>query len=124
MGGNYNVLIAFTAGIGGLLFGYEIGVIGQVLKIDVFKQLFNADDKNPDDANNIAWIASMFQFGCFFGAALFSILADTLGRKRSILICGITFAIGGALQAASNTIAVLLVGRAVSGLAIGIASMV
>ena len=29
-GNNYNWLIAFGAGMGGLLFGYEIGVIGYV----------------------------------------------------------------------------------------------
>ncbi|KAI8609348.1 general substrate transporter [Chytriomyces sp. MP71] len=119
MGANYNLLISFTAGMGGLLFGYEIGVIGQVLALDAFVSRFGTDDPN-----NNAWVASMFQFGCVFGAAVFSVLADTLGRKRSILVSGITFAVGGALQAGANAIALLLVGRAVSGFAIGIASMV
>ncbi|KAI8609568.1 general substrate transporter, partial [Chytriomyces sp. MP71] len=103
MGGNYNLLISLTAGMGGLLFGYEIGVIGQVLAIDQFKKLFGTDDPNTN-----AWVASMFQFGCVFGAAVFSVLADTLGRKRSILASGVTFAIGGALQAASSSVALLL----------------
>ncbi|KAJ3062066.1 hypothetical protein HDU98_002031, partial [Podochytrium sp. JEL0797] len=36
----YNWLVGFAAGIGGLLFGYEIGVIGQVLGMVSFQLRF------------------------------------------------------------------------------------
>ncbi|KAJ3007716.1 UNVERIFIED_CONTAM: Plasma membrane low glucose sensor [Siphonaria sp. JEL0065] len=115
----YAILIAFTAGMGGFLFGYEIGVIGQVLAIQDFISTFGTSDAAIN-----SWVASLFQFGCVFGAAAFSVLADTLGRKRSILVSGSIFAVGGVLQAVASSLPVLLVGRVVSGLAIGIASMV
>ncbi|KAJ3126364.1 High-affinity glucose transporter rgt2 [Physocladia obscura] len=120
MGSNtFSILISITAGLGGLLFGYEIGVIGQVLQIQNFIDTFGTADQNTN-----AWVASLFQLGCVFGAAAFSILADTLGRKRSIIVSGTIFALGGVLQAVGSSLALLLVGRLVSGFAIGIASMV
>ncbi|ORY53260.1 general substrate transporter [Rhizoclosmatium globosum] len=136
----YNWIVGFAAGFGGLLFGYEIGVIGQVLAMISFQIQFNlikldstgnpiyGDDGKTIDADNQAdlesWITSTFLFGCIIGAAIFSVVCDRLGRKRSIIISGILFAIGGLVQCISSTLGPLLIGRVVSGLAIGTASMV
>ncbi|KAJ3073158.1 Plasma membrane low glucose sensor [Podochytrium sp. JEL0797] len=136
----YNWLVGFAAGIGGLLFGYEIGVIGQVLGMVSFQMRFaliemdgygmpvyNSDGETIESstkATSESWITSSFLIGCVFGAALCSYLADKLGRKKCILITGGLFAIGGAIQCAVNTLTPLIIGRLLSGLAIGIASLV
>ncbi|ORY53169.1 general substrate transporter [Rhizoclosmatium globosum] len=136
----YNWIVGFAAGFGGLLFGYEIGVIGQVLAMISFQIQFNlikldstgnplyGSDGKTIDADNQAdlesWITSTFLFGCIIGAAIFSVVCDRLGRKKSIIISGILFAIGGLVQCISSTLGPLLIGRVVSGLAIGTASMV
>ncbi|KAI8840061.1 general substrate transporter [Chytriomyces cf. hyalinus JEL632] len=129
---NYNWLVSFAAGIGGLLFGYEIGVIGQVLGMEIFQNDFgmaytDANGKRVDYPNRPSidgWITTTFLLGCIVGAGACSVFADRFGRKYSIISSGIFFAIGGALQAAASSFAVLLTGRVFSGFAIGIASMV
>ncbi|KAI9351069.1 general substrate transporter [Zopfochytrium polystomum] len=113
----YNILVSFTAGVGGFCFGWEIGVIGQVLGMPDFVSTFNAGDTATQ-----SWIASVFQFGCAASAFAFAYLADIIGRKRSIMFAGLAFAIGGAMQSGSSQLAVLIIGRIISGFAIGAAS--
>ncbi|TPX65447.1 hypothetical protein CcCBS67573_g08110, partial [Chytriomyces confervae] len=109
---NYNWLVSFAAGIGGLLFGYEIGVIGQVLGMEIFQTDFgmvNVVKGVRVDAENRpsidGWITTTFLLGCIAGAAACSILADRIGRKYSIITSGGFFAVGGALQAAAGSLA-------------------
>ncbi|KAJ3122300.1 hypothetical protein HK101_006602, partial [Irineochytrium annulatum] len=100
--------------------------------MDKFKQDFGLSVLNASgawvDSGEIAalsgYITSTFLFGCVIGAGIFSILADTLGRKYSIIISGGLFAVGGLIQSLAQSFAMLIVGRIVSGLAIGTASMV
>ena len=92
------------------------------------------NESNPGDPNDYietstkvittAWIVSSFLFACVVGAAIFSVVSDSLGRKKSIIIGGVLFAIGGAVQALANGFAMLLAGRCFSGLSIGTLSMV
>jgi sugar porter (SP) family MFS transporter len=77
-----------------------------------------------DNALRKGLITSSFVFACVFGAAIFSVVADSLGRRLSIIIGGILFAIGGLLQAVASGLVLLIVGRAFSGLSIGTLSMV
>ncbi|KAJ3248108.1 High-affinity glucose transporter rgt2 [Chytriomyces hyalinus] len=119
----YSWLVALAAGIGGFLFGYEIGVIGQVLGMESFKTDFNLNDASTQ-SSHVAWVTTSFLFGCIGGAAIFSVLADRIGRKYSIISSGLFFAMGGALQCSANSFAVLLAGRVLSGVSIGTASMV
>ncbi|KAJ3094390.1 hypothetical protein HDU96_001692 [Phlyctochytrium bullatum] len=136
----YTWVVAFAAGMGGLLFGYEIGVIGQVLGFKNFQRDFNIEDdisngtmapngtyytmENPDKESRQGLITSTFLFGCIVGAFICSFLADSIGRKLSIIIGGSLFAVGGTVQAIAPGLGMLLVGRAISGLAIGVLSMV
>ncbi|KAJ3206762.1 High-affinity glucose transporter rgt2 [Entophlyctis luteolus] len=112
----YNILVAFTAAVGAFCFGWEIGVIGQVLGMPAFQAAYGTD------TNTTSWIASVFQFGCAASAFCFGYLADIIGRKYSIVFAGTTFAIGGALQAGSQSLGMLITGRVISGIAIGAAS--
>jgi MFS family permease len=58
--------------------------------------------------------------GCFFGAISTAIWGEKLGRRRSILIGCIVLIIGAILQAASYTRAMMIVGRIVSGVGLGV----
>ncbi|KAJ3101020.1 hypothetical protein HDU97_001720 [Phlyctochytrium planicorne] len=141
----YTWIVAFAAGMGGLLFGYEIGVIGQVLGFAAFQKDFGTTLKidgpallgpnglpngtfeqieNGEKEPREAIITSTFLFGCIGGALVCSFMADALGRKYSIIVGGLLFAIGGLLQAIAGTLAPLLAGRVISGLSIGVLSMV
>jgi MFS family permease len=65
-----------------------------------------------------------FLIGCLMGSAFVSWMADRFGRKSSILFGGFIFLVGGIFQTASYGMAAFLFGRWVSGLAIGISSVV
>lgn len=62
--------------------------------------------------------------GSFVGALAVTQLADRIGRKRTIIISGILWVIGSVLQCASVNRAMLVVGRIISGLSVGLASAV
>ena len=114
-------------------------VRSQVLGMNAFNDYFdiahhNASDifnENPNDyiptstkELTTAWIVSSFLFACVLGAGIFSVVSDTLGRKISIIIGGVLFAVGGIIQSLASGFAMLLVGRCFSGLSIGTLSMV
>ncbi|KAI8820678.1 sugar transporter [Fimicolochytrium jonesii] len=132
MGNVYNFLMAFSAAMGGLLFGYEIGVIGQVLAMDstfgVYYGLTSLVDGKyvATDANTSRTgdITSLFLVGCLVGALAVSWMADVIGRKKSILVGGVLFTAGAVLQTFSNGFGMLIAGRIIGGAGIGILSMV
>ena len=62
--------------------------------------------------------------GSFLGALAVTQLADRIGRKPTIIISGIFWVIGSILQCASINRGMLVVGRIISGLAVGLASAV
>lgn len=111
------VTVAISA-IGGLLFGYDIGVISGVLVMDRFINTFNW--KSPLEE---AFIVASLQLGCFIGSLLSSFFCDYLGRKRAILSGAFIFALGGVMQTVSFELILLYAGRLVSGIAIGLLSM-
>ncbi|KAJ3166185.1 hypothetical protein HK101_011976, partial [Irineochytrium annulatum] len=135
---NFNWVVAFAASLGGTLFGYEIGIIDQILIMDDFKLTFGLGVLNTSaiDSSDPYWIVetprfrvyqslitSSFLFGCVLGAGVVSVLADRIGRKLSILIGGFSFTVGGAGQTFSSILPVLVSFRIMSGISIGILSM-
>ncbi|KAJ1541884.1 hypothetical protein HK405_010351, partial [Cladochytrium tenue] len=128
----YMWAVAFTAGTGGMLFGYEIGIINQILSIPNFLLYFGIEDLDETTGNPVdnkytdeltGLVTSSFLFGCVVGAAIVSFLADLIGRKFSIVLGGIIYTAGGTLQAASTSIGVFLSARGLSGISVGIMSM-
>jgi MFS family permease len=60
--------------------------------------------------------------GSFVGALLSGFLSDILGRKRAIQAGAVIWCIGSILVCASQDIAMLVVGRFINGLSVGICS--
>lgn len=60
--------------------------------------------------------------GSLLGALLVAKLADSIGRKKTIIISGWIWVIGAILQCAAVGRAMLVVGRIIAGLSVGIAS--
>ena len=60
--------------------------------------------------------------GSFFGALLVTKLADVLGRRLTIMISAWIWVIGSILQCAAQNRGMLVTGRVVSGMSIGLAS--
>ncbi|XP_027341502.1 probable inositol transporter 2 isoform X2 [Abrus precatorius] len=114
----YVLRLAFSAGIGGLLFGYDTGVISGAL-------LYIRDDFKAVDRKT--WlqeaIVSTALAGAIIGASVGGWINDRFGRKKSIIIADTLFFIGSAIMAAAINPSILIVGRVFVGLGVGMASM-
>lgn len=107
--------IAIVAGLGGLLFGYDTGVISGAL-------LYIRESFNLSGAMQGVVVAVTLA-GAALGAAFAGALADALGRRIVLLFTGLVFVAGALLCAAAWSLPALIAGRLVVGLAIGVASM-
>ncbi|WP_069658659.1 sugar porter family MFS transporter [Arcticibacter eurypsychrophilus] len=113
----FNVfLIALIAATGGLLFGFDTGVISGALPF--LKQYWHLSDAS------IEWITTTVLIGAIIGALGSGKLSDIIGRKRMIIINAIIFAIGAIGCAYAPTLLVLIIMRIIIGIAIGITSYV
>lgn len=78
----------------------------------------------PENADISGWVTFTFLIGCVIGAAGTSYLADSIGRRYSIFVGSVFFMTGGAMQTGASHIAVLYVGRIISGIGVGLISAV
>ncbi len=108
-------IVAATASLGGLLFGYDSGVISGAL-------LFIRKTFRLDPAMQGA-VVSLALAGATIGAAFAGWFADRYGRRRVIVTTAAIFVLGSLLCAVAASVPALLVGRFVVGLGIGVASM-
>lgn len=109
-------MIALVAATGGLLFGFDTGVISGALPF--LKQNWQLSD--PD----IEWLTTSVLVGALLGAIFSGKLSDRIGRKRMIIINAVIFTIGAAGCAVAKSLALLVTMRIVIGAAIGITSYV
>src|SRR3954454_2857570 len=108
--------IYFFGALGGLLFGYDTGVISGAL-------LFIPDDFKLTPFLTGAIVATLL-LGAMVGAAFAGRLADRLGRRVLIIAAAIIFTVGALLAALAPTVGVLIAARFVLGLAVGSAALV
>jgi sugar porter (SP) family MFS transporter len=108
------VLTAAIAGLGGLLFGYDTGVIAGAL-------LFIRDDFGLGSFAQGLVVAAV-PIGAVAGALLAGPVGDGWGRRRAILLAAAIFIAGALASAAAPGAGVLVAARIVIGVAIGLAS--
>ncbi|BDI34096.1 MFS transporter [Capsulimonas corticalis] len=109
-------LATAVAALGGMLFGYDIGVIsGAILFI---KKEFHLSPGMEEI------VVSSVLLGSLVGAAGGGLLADRLGRRRLLIAAAIVFAIGAVSAALAPGVLWLIAARLVAGASIGVASFV
>ncbi|KAK4392881.1 Inositol transporter 4 [Sesamum angolense] len=114
----YIMKLALSAGLGGLLFGYDTGVIsGALLYI---KEDFPSVEKKTWMQETIV---SMAVAGAIIGAAIGGWMNDRFGRKISIMVADVLFFIGAIVMAAAPAPWMIILGRIFVGLGVGMASM-
>jgi MFS transporter, SP family, galactose:H+ symporter len=107
-------IVAGTAALAGLLFGFDTGVIsGAILFI---KGAFGLTPFAEEVLVSAALV------GAVCGSTLSGRFTDVLGRKRAILITAAIFTVGSILCAVAGSLLLLIVGRLAVGIAIGVAS--
>ncbi|WP_298254503.1 sugar porter family MFS transporter [uncultured Arthrobacter sp.] len=107
--------VTWVATLGGLLFGFDTGVINGALP-------FMADDLRLT-ALTEGLVASSLVLGAAFGALAGGRLADAYGRRRMILVLAVIFLLGALGSALAPDVTVMVIVRFVLGLAVGGASV-
>ena len=105
-------LVAFIVALGGLLSGFDTGVISGAL-------LFIKDEWNLSDYLQGILVSSTL-VGATIGAILNGHLADLFGRKKILIFTAVLFFIGSIFCAAAPNINILILSRFIVGLAIGV----
>lgn len=117
--GAYLLLITAISALGGLLFGYDTGVINGA-------QYFLSQYFELDPALK-GWVVGSALIGCLVGALIAGVLSIVIGRKSSLIISALLFTLSawgsGLPDIFPETVTVLVIFRIIGGLGIGIASM-
>ena len=105
---------AAFAALGGLLFGYDTGVISGALIF--IRTQFGLSTIQQE------LVVSVVLVGAAVGALSGGRLADVFGRRFMLVITALIFVIGAIVCAAAPSLTVLVIGRLVVGLGIGLAT--
>ncbi|KAK0214553.1 general substrate transporter [Armillaria fumosa] len=105
----YTWLCGLFASLGSIIFGYDLGVIAG----DTMGSRFGNEGLK-------GLITSIF--GSFFGMFPVAYAADILGRRKTILLGGLIYILGGALQTSAPNMDMMLAGRFFAGFGSGIMS--
>ncbi|ETW83108.1 major facilitator superfamily [Heterobasidion irregulare TC 32-1] len=108
---------AIFASIGGLTFGYDQGVIANVLIMQDFMQRW------PIGPWEKGLMTAVLELGALFGALMAGISADRFSRRTSMVLACAVFCIGSALQCWAESLSHVVLGRAIGGFGIGALSM-
>ncbi len=109
-------VVAIIASLGGLLSGYDTGVISGALLF------INETWVLPDTLQG--FLVSSVLIGAVIGAATNGILADIFGRKKIIMATAVIFILGSVMCAFAPNIYILILSRIFVGFAVGIVNFV
>ncbi|RSH80159.1 hypothetical protein EHS25_007264 [Saitozyma podzolica] len=117
-------LCVITACVGGLLFGFDQGLLSIILVMPKFLSDFpDVDTAVSSSAGfNKGIMTAMLELGAFLGAIFVGFVADKYSRKVSIGVGLAWFAVGSTIQTSSFSLAQLIVGRTLGGIGIGMLS--
>jgi SP family arabinose:H+ symporter-like MFS transporter len=115
---NYNFIyrLSVVVSLGGLLFGFDLSIISGT--IASFSEHFNLQE------GGIGLSVGCINIGAAIGALLAGRLADSFGRKKTLLFCALLFALTGVGTGWAGNFTAFIVFRMLSGMAVGIAALV
>ncbi|XAR71540.1 hypothetical protein NMG60_11017871 [Bertholletia excelsa] len=121
---NYSVLAAvlpflFPA-LGGLLYGYDIGATS-CATISIESATLSGITWYDLSSVEIGLITSGSLYGALIGSVLAFNVADFLGRRRELIVAAILYLIGALVTAVAPVFVVMVIGRFVFGIGIGLA---
>ncbi|XP_050112662.1 D-xylose-proton symporter-like 3, chloroplastic isoform X4 [Malus sylvestris] len=116
-----SVILPFVfPALGGLLFGYEIGATSSATLSLQSPELSGTAWFNLS-AIQLGLVVSGSLYGALFGSLLVYPIADFLGRRRELITAAVLYLLGALITATAPGLSVLLVGRVLYGLGIGMA---
>ena len=112
----YNAFLLLVAGLGGLLYGIDVGIIGGALPY-----LEATSGLTPEQ---LSFIVAAVLLGSVFSTLFAGLLADWIGRKPLMILSGLTFTLSIPVIALSHGYAPLLFGRLLQGMSGGLVGVV
>lgn len=116
---------ALFSAFGGILCGYDIGVIAGVQAMPNWLCTFGKIDPSTGQcgitSSQQSLVIATLPTGAFFGSLLAGPLADFVGRRWSIVIGAVVLIAGIAMQLAATALPLFYAGRVLGGWGIGIA---
>jgi MFS family permease len=116
MKSSYNRFLLLVAGLGGLLYGVDVGIIGGALPyLEATSRL---------NASQLSIIVAAVLLGSVFSTLFAGLLADWMGRKPLMIISGLTFVLSIPVIALSQGYGPLFFGRLLQGISGGLIGVV
>ncbi|HUX43510.1 MAG TPA: MFS transporter [Terracidiphilus sp.] len=112
----YNLFLLLVAGLGGLLYGIDVGIIGGALPYLEATSHLNASE--------LSVIVAAVLLGSVFSTLFAGILADWMGRKPLMILSGVAFVLSIPVIALSQGYAPLFFGRLLQGMSGGFIGVV
>src|ERR1700757_4656406 len=108
----YNRILLFVAGLGGLLYGIDVGIIGGALPyLEATSRLTGSE---------LSIIVAAVLLGSVFSTLFAGILADWMGRKPLMIVSGVAFTLSIPVIALSQSYGALFFGRLLQGMSGGL----
>ncbi|KAF1981599.1 general substrate transporter [Aulographum hederae CBS 113979] len=120
--------ISAIAVVGGGLFGFDISSMSAIIPTQPYKCYFNQGGLNPQgycygpNTDVQGGITASMPAGSWLAALVSGYLSDILGRKKAIMIGCVIWVIGSIIVSASQNIGMLIAGRIINGMCVGICS--
>jgi len=111
-----NILLLLVAGLGGLLYGVDVGIIGGALPY--------LEATSGLSAGQLSVIVAAVLLGSVFSTLFAGLLADWMGRKPLMTLSGITFVVSIPVIALSHGYGPLFFGRLLQGVSGGLIGVV
>jgi MFS family permease len=112
----YNAFLLLVAGLGGLLYGIDVGIIGGALPyLEATSRLTVAE---------LSVIVAAVLLGSVFSTLFAGVLADWMGRKPLMVLSGLTFVVSIPVIALSHGYGPLFFGRLLQGISGGLIGVV
>ncbi|KAL8282222.1 hypothetical protein RB600_005591 [Gaeumannomyces tritici] len=115
-------LIYFTSifvSLGVFLFGYDQGVMSGIITGPYFNEYFG----NPSSAE-VGTMVAILEIGAFISSLSVGRIGDIIGRRKTILYGSMIFFVGGALQTLATGMGVMMAGRFIAGIGVGMLSTI
>ncbi|CAJ2674052.1 sugar transport protein 10-like [Trifolium pratense] len=126
------LITCFVAAMGGLLFGYDLGITGGVTSMDeflikffpsVYKRMKDETHETSQYCKFDDQLLTLFTSSLYLAALVASFFAATItrmwGRKTSMFLGGLFFLIGALLNGLAVNIWMLIIGRLLLGFGVG-----
>jgi MFS family permease len=116
-----SMVLIHPCSFGGLLYGYQQGVLGEVFVMTAFGRDFPGLASN---AGKKGWLTSILQLGGWIGSLSSGVFAEVFSRKHTMFGGALGVVLGSFLSAGAQSPSYLFAGRFFTGLGVGTLSAI